>query len=124
MTLEDWDGTTKYAEYSEFRLEDEEDKYRLRYGGFLGGEAGDALRGHNNQPFSTPDNDNDQVSAYHCAETYRSGWWFYRCFYANLNGPYQTSSSVGAGQRGIRWMAWSKYYSFKGASMMVRRSDP
>ena len=90
VTLEDWDGTTKYAEYSEFHLEDEQDNYRLQYVEFLGGEAGDALgsHGHNNQSFSTPDNDNDQRTGFHCAEYSQSGWWFYKCFRANLNAVY------------------------------------
>lgn len=31
---------------------------------------------HRNQYFSTPDNDNDPYSTYHCAEIRRSGWWY------------------------------------------------
>ena len=127
VTLEDWDGTTRYAEYSEFHLEDKQDKYRLRYGGFIGGAAGDALEfaveGYaRNQPFSTPDNDNDQASGDYCTGHYQSGWWFRNCFYANLNGVYQTSSSHGS-YHGIQWYTWKPTYSFKGASMMIRRSD-
>ncbi len=123
VTLEDWEGTTRYAEYSDFHLEDEQDKYRLRYARFLGGSAGDALGGygHKNQPFSTPDNDNDRSSR-NCAASYQSGWWFKACFRANLNGPYQTSSNDGSFD-GIQWSTWKYHYSFKSASMMIRRSD-
>ena len=109
VTLEDWDGTTRYAEYSQFHLEDEQDKYRLRYDNFLSGLAGDGL-GYNrwgparNQPFSTPENDNDQAGR-NCAADFQSGWWFKKCFNANLNGPYQTSPNDGRWQ-GIQWYTW------------------
>lgn len=53
-------------------------------GGFHG-NATDALRESNHQPFSTIDNDND-VSTTDCAKFYAAGWWYKHCHYANLNG--------------------------------------
>lgn len=81
----------------------EEDKYRLTYAYFLGGEVGNALDGfdfgddpsdksftsHNGMQFSTYDNDNDKFEG-NCAEQDGSGWWMNRCHAAHLNGKYYT----------------------------------
>ena len=124
VTLKDWSGNTAHAEYSNFRVDDEAGLYRLRYGSFIGGTAGDALGygsyPHKNQAFSTPDNDNDNTST-DCAGHYRSGWWFNGCFAANLNGRRLTSSNIGE-TRGIHWWTWkNQWYSMKRASMKIRR---
>lgn len=79
----------------------EEDKYRLTYAYFIGGEAGDAFGGfdfgddpsdkaftyHNGMQFSTYDNDSDKFAG-NCAEQDGSGWWMNRCHAGHLNGKY------------------------------------
>lgn len=79
----------------------EQDKYRLTYAYFIGGEAGDAFDGfdfgddpsdksytfHNGMRFSTYDNDNDNFEG-NCAEQDGSGWWMNRCHAGHLNGKY------------------------------------
>ena len=40
--LEDFDGNIRYAEYTTFKVADEEDKYRLFIGGY-NGTAGDSI---------------------------------------------------------------------------------
>ena len=48
-----------------------------------------ALKTHNGRPFSTMDNDHDNSRSGNCAELYGGGgWWFDRCYDANLNGLY------------------------------------
>ena len=42
VDLEDFDGDTRYAEYTTFDVADEGDKYRLLIGGYSG-TAGDAM---------------------------------------------------------------------------------
>ena len=42
VDLEDFDGDTRYAVYSTFKMVDEEDKYRLLIGGYSG-MAGDSM---------------------------------------------------------------------------------
>lgn len=84
-----------------FRVGPEMDKYRLTYGYYFGGDAGDAFDGfdfgddvsdkpltsHNGMQFSTPDNDNDKYSG-SCAKQDGSGWWMNQCHAAHLNGKY------------------------------------
>lgn len=84
-----------------FRLGSEDDMYRLTYGFFFGGDAGDAFNGfdfgddpsdrfytsHNGMQFSTFDKDNDKYNE-NCAQQEGSGWWMNRCHAAHLNGKY------------------------------------
>ena len=60
---------------------------------------GDSLTYHNNQPFSTRDQDHDGWSK-SCAAYYDGAWWFKKCIISSLNGRF--------GQRhtGIRWNSW------------------
>lgn len=99
----------RYADYNMFKLGSEDDKYRLTYGFYYGGDAGDAFDGydfgddpsdkyytsHNGMQFSTYDSDNDK---YHenCAEQEGSGWWMNRCHAAHLNGKYYRGEDTGA----------------------------
>lgn len=92
---------TRYADYTMFRMGSEADKYRLMYGFYFGGNAGDAFAGfdfgddpsdkfytsHNGKQFSTFDNDNDAFDG-NCALQDGSGWWMNRCHAAHLNGKY------------------------------------
>lgn len=91
----------RYADYNMFRIGSEADKYRLTYGFYFGGDAGDAFDGfdfgddpsdkfytsHNGMQFSTYDSDNDKYER-NCAEQEGSGWWMNRCHAAHLNGKY------------------------------------
>lgn len=84
-----------------FKVGPETDKFRLTYGYFIGGDAGDAFDGvafgiessdkaftsHNAMQFSTTDNDNDRYED-NCAEQDGSGWWMNRCHAGHLNGKY------------------------------------
>lgn len=83
------------------RVGPEADKYRLSYGHYYGGDAGDAFGGfnfdgnpsdkyftsHNGMQFSTFDSDNDNYDG-NCALQEGSGWWMNRCHAAHLNGRY------------------------------------
>lgn len=56
---QDWEGNTRYAEYSHFVLGNEQNSYRLFLGNYSGNVGNDALIYHNNTAFSTKDKDND-----------------------------------------------------------------
>ena len=45
VDLEDFEGNIKYAEYTDFGVADEADKYRLLIGGYKG-TAGDSMTVH------------------------------------------------------------------------------
>ena len=59
-----------------FRVEDEEQGYRLHISGFSG-TAGDSLEDHNQKKFTTKDVDNDDNRGVNCAVSHnKGGWWF------------------------------------------------
>lgn len=58
VTLEDWTGRKTFAEYASFRVESEDDFYKLRVGHYHG-NAGDSLTWHNGKQFTTLDRDHD-----------------------------------------------------------------
>ncbi|GAA6217667.1 proteoglycan 4-like [Lates japonicus] len=133
VELEDFDGVMEYAEYEQFKVASERQRYRLTVGGYSG-TAGDALRfsksyDHNNKPFTTPDRDNDRYPSGNCGAYYSSGWWFDACMAANLNGRYYVGKYTGV-RDGIFWGTWhnisTEYYptndrrSFKTVRMMIR----
>ncbi|XP_070712506.1 fibrinogen gamma chain-like [Pempheris klunzingeri] len=140
IELVDWDGTKKYADYTMFRVGPEIDKYRLTYGYYFGGDAGDAFDGydfgddpsdkfytsHNGMQFSTFDMDNDKYDG-NCALQDGSGWWMNRCHAAHLNGKYYQGgrySAKDAGEfgydNGIIWVTWhDRWYSLKETTMKL-----
>lgn len=61
IELEDWSNKKVYAEYSSFRLEPENEFYRLRLGTYQG-NAGDSMIWHNGKQFTTLDRDRDMYS--------------------------------------------------------------
>ncbi|PIK39729.1 putative microfibril-associated glycoprotein 4-like [Apostichopus japonicus] len=69
-------GWRKYAEYAEFEVRSENDKYRMSKLGAHSGDTGDYLVARNRgKYFSTYDRDNDACGNFNCAEKHRSGWW-------------------------------------------------
>ncbi|XP_067896671.1 fibrinogen gamma chain [Heterodontus francisci] len=140
ITLKDWSGHHRYAEYMDFKVGSEEDKYRLRYSFYNAGDAGDAFDGfdfgddpsdkfytaHNGMQFSTPDADHDRYNEGSCAEQDRSGWWMNRCHAGNLNGRYHQGGVYTAQQTasgfddGIIWTTWhNRWYSLKETTMKI-----
>lgn len=131
VDLEDFNKVKRYAEYSVFSVASSLDKYRLTIGGYSG-DAGDCLREHNEQQFSTLDADNDSYSpvenqnaSTNCAERYRGGWWYKACHRdgSNLNGLYYSSgdySGKSAYEDGITWHLWrGLWYSLKTIEMKI-----
>ncbi|XP_066956611.1 fibrinogen-like protein 1 [Macrobrachium rosenbergii] len=86
VDMTDWDGESRYAQYSSFHVADRDHDYRLRLG-TVSGTAGDALKNHDNMLFSTPDRDNDIIERRHCADEYHSGFWFYKCYTVSPTNP-------------------------------------
>ena len=89
--------------------------YILFYFIFLG-TAGDSLRIHRAQAFSTKDRDNDKWSK-NCALSYKGGWWYNACHHSNLNGLYLN------GQNSAEGMVWGTFYSVKRSEMKIRPKD-
>ncbi|XP_072899242.1 fibrinogen gamma chain [Hemitrygon akajei] len=140
VVLKDWSNERRTAQYMDFKVGTEEDKYRLRYSYFEGGDAGNAFEGynfegdsssvfltaHNGMQFSTPDADNDKYDEANCAEQDQSGWWMNRCHAANLNGKYYqggiytVDETTGGYDNGIIWATWhDRWYSLKETTMKI-----
>ena len=98
IEIEDFEGSTRYAEYETFAVADSSDNYRLSVRGYSG-NAGDAMSYNNDRPFATKDH--GQVSQ--CAVDYRGAWWYYACTYAKLNGLYSASPDLNRRWEGIKW---------------------
>ncbi|KAM4711825.1 angiopoietin-related protein 5-like isoform 2-T2 [Anableps anableps] len=135
VDLWDHEGGTAFAEYKNFRLEDEKKAFKLRVGKYSG-NAGDAIRGtykgidQNGFGFSTMDRDNDgcspcifgDIARSHCAFLEGGGWWFSKCGSANLNGDWQPSGEHIGSVSGLQWLTWKLPvpYSAKGTRMMIK----
>ena len=120
VDLGDFEGNTRYASYSTFRIADSNDEYRLSIGGYSG-TAGDAFivghTNHNGRVFQTADR-NDYNK---CAFGYKAAWWYNLCYQSNLNGRYSDNPNVG---HGIVWIDWKGLnYSLKNTTMKVKRQN-
>jgi len=76
----DFTGVKRYAHYNLFSVGNVYSNYSLTQLGVYSGSAGDSLRYHLNQPFSTFDKDNDK-SSINCAARYLGAWWYKDCLY-------------------------------------------
>ena len=124
IRLWDFDGEERYANYLDFSVQTEREKYRL-YTGTYSGDAGDSLDYHSGFPFSTFDNDNDFNGDYHFANITRSGNWYgWSHGHAGLTSVYHYSPNMEQPWVGIIWYYWrGKYYSLKAAEMKIRPAD-
>ncbi|XP_032436775.1 angiopoietin-related protein 7-like [Xiphophorus hellerii] len=122
IDMQDWSHAHRHALYQSFRIDNEENQYRLHVSGFSGTVEDSFGWYHDQHGFSTPDTGNI------CAEISHAGWWFHQCFYTNLNGVYYKGGRYSLrahnllGPDGIVWFSWkdSDFYSLKGVTMMIR----
>ena len=122
VDLQDFEGNSAYAQYTNFAVADSVSKYTLSISGY-NGTAGDSLANgrHNGHKFSTRDQDND-VWTGNCAQRFKGGWWYDACHNSNLNGLYHGGSHASYAD-GVNWRAWKGYnYSLKFAEMKLRKN--
>ncbi|XP_039638964.1 fibrinogen-like protein 1 isoform X1 [Perca fluviatilis] len=136
INMEDFEGNQRYAEYKNFKVDDEKDQYQLHVREYTG-NAGDALADgppfagqkwtspgldSSSVKFSTYDHKNDGDAR--CIRHSKSGWWFSRCDSGNLNGHYYKGPYQAMADDGVVWYTWHGWwYSIKSVVMMVRASD-
>ena len=104
VDMTDFNGVSKFAQYSFFMVGNSASDYTLEISGYSGTAGDSMIAGHNldGMQFSTYDRDNDKWSN-NCAEYYEAGgWWFNSCFHAALNGVYR-HNTVPIVWRGIMW---------------------
>ncbi|KAF1373422.1 hypothetical protein PFLUV_G00238700 [Perca fluviatilis] len=121
VDMEDFEGNKAFALYSSFSINTECDGYRLNVSGFTDGGAGDSLKVHNGQKFSTFDKEQDSDVARHCARTFLGAFWYNGCFLANPNGVYRWGFDSTLFAVGVEWDTWKgDDYSLKAISMKIR----
>ncbi|XP_055950612.1 techylectin-like protein [Argiope bruennichi] len=113
------DGEKRYALYDSFWIDDEEHKYILHITDYSG-DAGDSMNTHNNQKFSTKDQENDNQKEQNCALLYKGGWWYNVCHLANLNGLYLRGRHESFAD-GVNWHSWKGYHESLDTSEMKIR---
>ncbi|XP_038060638.1 ficolin-2-like [Patiria miniata] len=121
VDIEDWEGNTAWAKYSDFQISPGE--YILTIGQYdASSTAGDSLGYHRGTPFTTKDRDND-ANGNNCANFNSGAWWFRNCFSSHLNGKYYPDNNEG-GNTGVQWRSWKDSYSMKACSMKMREIAP
>ena len=114
------DGSRGYAEYDNFKVADESQNYMLSLGAY-DGNIGDSMRLNEGKPFTTKDRDNDEHQEGNCAKKYRSGWWHFRCFAANVNGLYPEGE---LDPSYMSWQAWKESFGeITFSEMKIRYAD-
>jgi len=118
-----FNGNFNFSKYSPFRVESEENLYRLNIPTLVDGIH--SMRANNLQYFTTGDNDNDKIINNNCAKlSYPyGGFWFQACsaFYPNAKYKHQEPC---VNKEGIIWHTWlDKEKSLKWTEMMFRRTD-
>ena len=120
IDMQDFDGNSRYAQYSSFSVGDSVSKYTLSVSGYSG-TAGDSLAYQNGRKFATRDQDNDAASG-SCAHAYKGAWWYGNCHRSNLNGLYHRGSHSSDAD-GVNWWTWRGYrYSLKFTEMKLRKN--
>lgn len=77
---QDFEGEHRYAQYDDFQIGSEQEKYALLKIGNYSGNAGNSLFYNWGMKFTTYDQDNDQ-SRDNCAMHQLGGWWYRDCSY-------------------------------------------
>ncbi|XP_017122896.1 ryncolin-1-like [Drosophila elegans] len=108
IDLEDCTGRQFFARYSNFSIGSLEEKYRLKSLGKYSGNAGDALRDHENQNFEFYNNWKGVYKSF--------SWWTAQSFKCNLNGNYNITKT-NLIPEGF-W--WGELYSLKYCKMSIR----
>jgi hypothetical protein len=122
IDMESFEGLKKYANYNNFKIGFADEKYKIKSLGEFRGSTVDTFTSyHLTQSFSTYDQDNDKHSG-HCAEDFKSGWWFNDCAAVNLNKPW-----INNGHDGIVWYKYKNndegLKPLKSTTMKIRPTE-
>ncbi|XP_073346411.1 microfibril-associated glycoprotein 4-like [Pagrus major] len=121
VDMEDFKGNKRWSRYTTFSVGGPRTGYKLSVGGYMrGGKAGNSLKIHNGQKFSTFDKDQDSWGR-NCARKYLGAFWYRRCHHTNPNGVYRWGYDRTLYAVGVSWSRWKGHnYSLKSISMKIR----
>ena len=133
VTMVDHDDKTFTAKYDLFKVDSSATDYQLDLGFYVSADsnAGDSLSFHDNQKFTTLDNDNDNDPTKNCAVQHHGAWWYKGCYRSNLNGRYYAGDygnydgrDPTAIEDGIVWITITGFWhSLKTVTMAIRPSS-
>ena len=117
VELQSWFGETRWAEYSSFRIDDEDSGYGLHVDGYTG-DAGNGLEGYDGVKFQHPQHHQDHhavlLGPWWCKEI-ASGIFSYSSL---LNGEFLIRIPH---YRGMKWLSWNRDEgSFQKVEMKLR----
>ncbi|CAB4034863.1 Hypothetical predicted protein, partial [Paramuricea clavata] len=115
--MEDTSGNRRYAWYDSFAIGDEQQKYELSVGGYVG-TAGDSFTHHRGAEFATKDAGNGR----HCAQTHKGAWWYrdVKCF----NNTGITRVQLEKNERGKLWAIASSENGEEGGPRSILQLAP
>ena len=130
VTMVDHLDVTFTAKYDLFKVDSAATDYQLDLGNYVAAEsnAGDSFSIHDNQKFTTLDNDNDLNPSENCAVKHYGAWWYKSCYESNLNGRYYNGdygnfdgNDPTAVADGIVWYVTTGWWhSLKTVTMAIR----
>lgn len=110
--MTDVKGNRRFAVYRNFYIDGESKNYALHISGYSG-DAGDGMKYHDGQGFSTKDKGNYQaVIAIH------GPWWITDWAYVHLNGFYEPGKYD---HQAVHWYKWLENEGLASVEMKVRQ---
>ncbi|XP_058123305.1 ficolin-3-like [Anopheles ziemanni] len=125
VVLEGVDGAIKYAHYGDFRIGNEEERYKIKRLGQYSGTAGDSLRRQKSAPFATYDKPQPGRLNRNCVDTHKGPWWCKsRYSQSHLNGKFPLwRSSDSAAKTTHSLHSLLERSTIKSSKIMIRPSD-
>ncbi|KAI1294231.1 Angiopoietin-related protein 7 [Halotydeus destructor] len=127
VELESFDGDYLQLDYQLFRVDSEQNGYRLTVGDYRGptehAPVASSLINHNGSQFSATDKNLSYNVLENCPRTHRAGFWFekLRCTYVLLTGTYYDEKELppDGAHLGIRWVSWKDNEPLKAVQLKI-----
>ncbi|KFB48400.1 AGAP012651-PA-like protein [Anopheles sinensis] len=116
IIMEAYDGTSATVRYTNFRIADLANNFRLTTLSGHTGSVGNSMSTSVGMTFSTFDRDTDTNTLVNCANVWGGGWWMSNCGDSNLNGNYRGPAATSIPKTSMVWTA------YKGATQPLKKS--
>ncbi|XP_058123435.1 microfibril-associated glycoprotein 4-like [Anopheles ziemanni] len=116
IIMEAYDGTSATVRYTNFKVSDLANNFRLTTLSGFTGAAGNSMSTSVGMTFSTFDKDTDTNALTNCANVWGGGWWMSNCGDSNLNGYYRGPAQTSLPKTSMVWTG------FKGVTQPLKKS--